>query len=77
VHFHVCCSSSVEYSPDIWYIDSGASSHITSGFESTFRISETPRSGWTYHLGDDRIVTVVGIGTVSFRREDLPPIIVH
>jgi hypothetical protein len=25
-------------------------------------------------LGDDRVVTVVGIGTVSFRRESLPPI---
>jgi hypothetical protein len=25
-------------------------------------------------LGDDRVVTVVGIGTVAFRRENLPPI---
>jgi hypothetical protein len=70
--FPVCCSS-VEYSPHIWYIDSGASSHITSVREhfSDLRDIEVRID---ISLGDNRVVTVAGIGTVSFRRENLPPI---
>jgi hypothetical protein len=71
--FHVCCSSSVEYSPDIWYIDSGASSHMT-GIREHFSDLRDPFVRMDISLGDDRIVTVAGIGTVSFRREDLPPL---
>jgi hypothetical protein len=70
--FPVCCSS-VEYSPDIWYIDSGASSHITSVRENFTDLRDT-EVRIDISLGDNRIVTVAGIGTVSFRREDLPPI---
>jgi hypothetical protein len=70
--FHVCCSS-VEYSPDIWYIDSGASSHMT-GIREHFSDLRDPDFRIDISLVDDRIVTVAGIGTVSFRREDLPPI---
>jgi hypothetical protein len=70
--FPVCCSS-VEYSPDIWYIDSGASSHITSVREHFFDLRDT-EVRIDISLGDNRVVTVAGIGTVSFRRENLPPI---
>jgi transposase InsO family protein len=70
--FHVCYSS-VEYSPHIWYIDSGASSHIT-GIREHFSDLRDTEVRIDISLGDNRIVTVVGIGTVSFRREDLPPI---
>jgi hypothetical protein len=70
--FHVCCSS-VEYSPHIWYIDSGASSHIT-GIREHFSDLRDTEVRIDISLGDNRIVTVAGIGTVSFRRENLPPI---
>jgi uncharacterized membrane protein YgcG len=60
--FHVCCSSSVEYSPDIWYIDSGASSHMT-GIREHFSDLRDPFVRMDISLGDDRIVTVAGIGT--------------
>jgi hypothetical protein len=68
--FPVCCSS-VEYSPDIWYIDSGASSHITSVREHFSDLRDI-KVRIDISLGDNRIVTIVGIDTVSFRREDLP-----
>jgi hypothetical protein len=70
--FPVCCSS-VEYSPHIWYIDSGASSHITSVREHFSDLRDT-EVRIDISLGDNRVVTVAGIGTVSFRRENLPPI---
>jgi hypothetical protein len=68
----VCCSS-VEYSPHIWYIDSGASSHIT-GIREHFSDLRDTEVRIDISLGDNRIVTVAGIGTVSFRSENLPPI---
>jgi hypothetical protein len=68
----VCCSS-VEYSPHIWYIDSGASSHII-GIREHFSDLRDTEVRIDISLGDNRIVTVAGIGTVSFRRENLPPI---
>jgi hypothetical protein len=70
--FPVCCSS-VEYSPHIWYIDSEASSHITSVREHFSDLRDTEVK-IDITLGDNRVVTVAGIGTVSFRRENLPPI---
>jgi hypothetical protein len=70
--FSVCCSS-VEYSPDIWYIDSGASSHITNVRENFTDLRDT-EVRIDISLGDNRIVTVARVGTVSFRREGLPPI---
>ena len=70
--FHVCCSS-VEYSPHIWYIDSGASSHII-GIQEHFSNLRDTEVRIDITLGDNRVVTVAGIGTISFRRENLPPI---
>ena len=68
----MCCSS-VEYSPHIWYIDSGASSHIIGIREHFFDLRDI-EVRIDISLGDNRIVTVAGVGTVSFRREGLPPI---
>jgi hypothetical protein len=70
--FPVCCSS-VEYSPDIWYIDSGASSHMTSVREHFTDLRDT-EVRIDISLGDNKIFTVAGVGTISFRREGLPPI---
>jgi hypothetical protein len=46
--FLICCAS-VELALSIWYIDSGASSHMT-GLRENFLISETPRSGLRFLL---------------------------
>jgi hypothetical protein len=70
--FHICCSS-VESSPCIWYIDSGASSHMT-GVREHFSDLKGLEVRIDISLGDDRVVTVAGIDTVAFRRESLPPI---
>jgi hypothetical protein len=70
--FHICCSS-VESSPCIWYIDSGASSHMTGVREHFFDLRGT-KVRIDISLGDDRVAIVAGIGTVAFRRENLPPI---
>jgi hypothetical protein len=70
--FHICCSS-VESSPCIWYIDSEASSHMT-GVREHFSDLKGNEVRIDISPGDDRVVTVVGIGTVAFRRESLPPI---
>jgi hypothetical protein len=70
--FPVCCSS-IEYSPHIWYIDRGASSHITSVREHFSDLRDT-EVRIDISLGDNRVITVAEIGTVSFRRENLPPI---
>jgi hypothetical protein len=68
----MCCSS-VEYSPHIWYIDNGASSHII-GIREHFSNLRDTEVNIDISLGDNMIVIVAGIGTVSFRRENLPPI---
>jgi hypothetical protein len=65
--FHICCSS-VESSPCIWYIDSGASSHMT-GVREYFSDLRGIEVRIDISLGDDRVVTV------AFRRENLPPIL--
>jgi hypothetical protein len=59
--------------PSIWYIDNGASSHITGLREhfSDLRVSEIRME---IALGDDRAFTVAGVGTVAFQRDGLPPI---
>ena len=44
------------------------------GVREHFSDLRGPEVGMDISLGDDRVVTVVGIGTVAFRRENLPPI---
>jgi hypothetical protein len=69
----IACLSSRTTTPDTWYIDSGASRHMTSVRE---HLTDLTQCGDTeVVLGDDREVKVAGCGTVSFRRESLPPMI--
>ena len=58
-------------SSGIWYVDSGASRHMT-GVREYF--SELSESGTDIEvvLGDDRVVRAVGVGTVTFQRESKP-----
>jgi hypothetical protein len=60
-------------SSGIWYVDSGASRHMT-GVREYF--SELSESGTDIEvvLGDDRVVRAVGVGTVTFQRESKPPL---
>ena len=60
-------------SSGIWYVDSGASRHMTGVREYFLELSE---SG-TYIevvLGDDNVVRAVGVGTLTFDREPKPPL---
>ena len=60
-------------SSGIWYVDSGASRHMT-GVREYF--SELSESGTDIEvvLGDDRVVRVVSVGTLTFQRESEPPL---
>lgn len=57
----------------IWYVDSGASRHMTGVWEYFSKRSE---SGTDIEvvLGDDRVVRAVGVGTMTFQRESKPPL---
>jgi hypothetical protein len=70
--FLICCTS-VETATSIWYIDSGASSHMT-GVREHFTDLRDTEVRIEISLGDDTLVRVVGIGTVTFRRDSMPPI---
>jgi hypothetical protein len=67
----IACLSSRTTTPDTWYIDSGASYHMTSVREHLTDLTQC--GDVEVVLGDDREVKVTGCGTVSFRRESLPP----
>eukprot|EP00253_Pinus_taeda_P026647 PITA_26647 len=60
-------------SSGIWYVDSGASRHMT-GVREYF--SELSESGIDIEVvfGDDRVVRAVGVGTLTFQRESKPPL---
>eukprot|EP00253_Pinus_taeda_P012573 PITA_12573 len=60
-------------SSGIWYVDSGASRHMTGVHEYFSEISE---SGTDIEvvLGDDRVVRAVNVGTLTFQRESKPPL---
>jgi hypothetical protein len=66
----VCLSMRTTHT-DTWYIDSGASRHITGVREHLTDLTEM--GNVEVVLGNDREVKVVGSGTVSFQRESLPP----
>ena len=53
-----------------WYIDSGASSHMTGDRDMFTVMSETDLE-LEVVLGDDTVVTAVGHGTVRFDRESM------
>jgi hypothetical protein len=67
----IVCLSSRTTTPDTWYIDSGASRHMTTVREHLTDLTQCGDAEVV--LGDDREVKVAGCGTVSFRRESLPP----
>jgi hypothetical protein len=64
----VACLSSTSVSTSVWYIDSGASSHMTGVREYFTDLSEGDLD-LDIELGDDSTVKAVGQGTVSFQRE--------
>jgi hypothetical protein len=67
----IACLSSRTTTTDAWYIDSGASRHMTAVREHLTDLTQCGDAEVV--LGDDREVKVAGCGTVSFRRESLPP----
>ena len=58
------------------FVDSGASRHMTGVREQFTQFSEKELN-LEVELGDNRIVRAVGVGTVSFQRESLPPLKVN
>jgi hypothetical protein len=60
-------------SSTMWYIDSGASRHMTGVREQFSDLAERALD-IDIVLGDDRKVKAAGVGTVSFERESLPPL---
>jgi hypothetical protein len=67
----IACLSSRTITTDAWCIDSGASHHMTTVREHLTDLTQCGDAEVV--LGDDREVKVAGCGTVSFRRESLPP----
>ena len=68
----VTCLSSKSVSSRVWYIDSGASSHMTGVRENFTDLSEK-NIDLDIELGDDSTVKAVGQGTVLFQRESQQP----
>jgi hypothetical protein len=59
----------------MWYIDNGASRHMTRVREHLTNITHI--GDVEVVLGDDRVVKAVGCGIVSFHRESLPPMLLR
>jgi hypothetical protein len=66
------CLSSTRTS-DVWYIDSGASSHMT-GHKHYFSSLSEKEFGFEILLGDDYAYHPKGVGTVKFERESGKPL---
>jgi hypothetical protein len=66
----IACLSLRTTTPDTWYIDSGASRHMKIVREYLTNLTQCGDAEVV--LGDDHEVKVAGCGTVSFRRESLP-----
>ena len=69
--FLIACMESTTGS-SIWYIDSGASSHMT-GQRRFFKDLQEGGTGIHIELGDDARYQVQGVGIVSFSRESGKP----
>ena len=63
----IACFASTTWS-SIWYIDSGASSHMT-GQKRFFKDLQESGTGIHVELGDDARYQAQGVGTVSFERD--------
>lgn len=72
----IACLSTCLVSSKVWYIDNGASAHMFGGRECFFELSEKGVNV-DVDLGDDRVVRVVGRGTILFQRESHPPLRFH
>jgi hypothetical protein len=68
----VACMSSTAVS-DIWFVDSGASCHMTGRKEFFTRLQEGGVN-LVIELGDDRRYKAQGVGTVTFQRESGKPL---
>ena len=66
-------TSSRSTSSNVWYIDSGASRHMT-GAQEFFSDLAKREIDIDIVLGYDRTVRVFYVGTVTFKREYLPPL---
>eukprot|EP00253_Pinus_taeda_P032243 PITA_32243 len=69
----ITSTSSRSTSFDVWYIHSGASRHMTGAREFFSELAERAID-IEIVLGDDRTIRVVGVGTMTFERESLPPL---
>jgi hypothetical protein len=70
----VCLSTRATHS-SVWYIDSGASRHMTGVHELLTDLTQI--GDLEVVLGDDRVVKAVGSGTISFQRESQPPMLLR
>jgi hypothetical protein len=70
----VCLSTRATHS-SVWYIDSGASRHMTGVREHLTDLTQI--GDLEVVLGDDRVVKAVGSGTISFQRESQPPMLLR
>jgi hypothetical protein len=70
----VCLFTRATHS-SVWYIDSGASRHMTYVREHLTNLTQF--GDLEVVLGDDRVVKAVGSGTISFQRESLPPMLLR
>jgi hypothetical protein len=70
----ICLSTRTTHS-SVWYIDSGASRHMTGVREHLTDLIQI--GDLEVVLGDDRVVKTVDSGTISFQRESLPPMLLR
>ena len=69
----IACLSTCSGSSRVWYIDSGASAHMSGVREVFFEMTGRDISV-EVELGDDRVVKAVGRGIVAFQRDSRPPV---
>ena len=63
--FIASLSSTVVSSSTMWFVDSGASRHMT-GVRKQFTQFSEKELNLEVELGDNRIVRAIGVGTISF-----------